>query len=89
MNVEQELVDWINRTTGTAEVELRADTSLIASGRLHSLQILELIEFAEGRFTIRLFDEDMHPDNFESVRALAQIVRRRMAAPASSIESTE
>ena len=78
MNVEQELIKWVRTTTGSTEPDLSAETSLIASGRLDSLQILELIEFAELRFDIRLIDEDMHPDNFESIGAVAELIRKRV-----------
>lgn len=78
MNIEQELIAWVRAATRSTDDDLTADTSLIASGRLDSLQILELIEFAESHFHLRLLDEDMHPDNFESIGSVAQLIRQRM-----------
>jgi acyl carrier protein len=81
MSVEEQVIEWVRAATGSTETDLSGDTSLIASGRLDSLQILELIEFAEERFEIRLIDEDMHPDNFESIGSVARLIGKRMASP--------
>ena len=56
---------------------VRPDTPLLATGLLDSLQLMSLIEFAERRFGIRLTEEDMHPNNFETVTAVTALVTRR------------
>jgi acyl carrier protein len=80
MSVEQDLLDWIARALGPGAGALTTETALISTGRLHSLQILELIEFAEGRFDVKVVQADLHSENFETVIAIARLVRRYQKA---------
>ena len=61
---------------------VRDDQSLMSSGTLDSTGILELIMFVEERFQVKIPDEDMLPENFDSVRAIANYIehRKRQAA---------
>jgi acyl carrier protein len=61
---------------------LEDDASLLASGIVDSLGVLELVNFAEQEFRIVLDNDDLLPENFESIAALARLVeRKRQAAP--------
>ena len=84
MTLEQEIISFVSRATNGDAAELTEDTSLVASGRLQSLQILELIEFVEARFSIQLATEDMRPDHFETVGAVARLVRLRVSEKTTS-----
>lgn len=75
MNVEQSLIVWVRDAVSDGGSTINPDTSLIASGLLDSIQILLMIEFAEQQFGVRLAAEDMHPDNFETVAAVAALIR--------------
>jgi acyl carrier protein len=87
VTVEREVIQWVSEATRVPLSELTSETSLIASGRLDSLRLLGLIEFAEARFGIRLLDEDMHPDNFESIGAVTRLIQKRIV-PASASQGT-
>jgi acyl carrier protein len=56
--------------------------SLMKNGTLDSTGILELIMFVEEKFQLKIPDEDMLPENFDSVRAIAEYIenRRQQAA---------
>ena len=58
------------------------DDSLMKNGTLDSTGILELIMFVEEKFKLKIPDEDMLPQNFDSVRAITEYIeaRRRQAA---------
>ncbi len=56
--------------------ELTPDSSLIDRGLLDSLGILKTVTFCEEHFGIRIPDQDVLPDNFENVRAIARLVER-------------
>jgi acyl carrier protein len=77
MNIEQEIIDWIRDTVIDPPSELNAGSSLLASGLLDSLQLISLIDFAEAKFGVHLGEEDMHPDNFETVNAIARLTRKK------------
>lgn len=56
--------------------DLGPDDSLLAKGLLDSLSILKTVTFCEEQFGIAIPDEDVLPDHFESVRAIAKLVER-------------
>lgn len=56
---------------------LRPDQSLIAGGLIDSLAVLDIVAFLEERFAIRFEPEDLTGENFDSIAAMAQLVRAR------------
>lgn len=60
-------------------VPLTAETDLIAEGLLDSLLIMDLMTFVEGRFGVRLGPQDVTPETFQSLGALAAVVDARLA----------
>ena len=54
-------------------------TSFIETGLIDSTGILELVFFIEKTFGIKVADEDMVPENLDSVRQVAAYVRRKVA----------
>jgi len=61
--------------------ELADDTSLITSGYVDSTGMLEVISFLESEFGIRIRDQEMIPENLETIaRISAFIGRKKMAA---------
>jgi acyl carrier protein len=57
--------------------ELTQDLSLLDSGIVDSLGVLDLVGFIEEQFGIEAQDEDLVPENFDSIAALTQFVRER------------
>ena len=55
---------------------LGPEDSLLAKGLLDSLSILKTVTFCEEEFGIAIPDEEVLPDHFESVRAIAKLVER-------------
>jgi acyl carrier protein len=49
----------------------------LEAGLLDSLGILDLIHFLEQDFSIHVADEELQPDNFQSLEAVADFVRRK------------
>lgn len=47
---------------------------LLSSGVVDSLGILHLVSFLESSFRVRIRDEDIVPDHFASVEAIAEFV---------------
>ena len=54
--------------------ELGDDDSLLDAQLIDSLGILELVQFLEQTFTIEVTDDDLTPENFDSIAALARFV---------------
>jgi len=54
-------------------------TSFLETGLIDSTGVLELVFFIEKTFGIKVADEDMVPENLDSVRQVASYVRRKVA----------
>jgi acyl carrier protein len=64
--------------------QLADDTSLLDSGVIDSTGVLEVIAFLEAQFGVQVADEDMLPDNLDSIakiRAFVGRMKERGAAP--------
>ena len=58
------------------------DASFLEEGIIDSMNVMELIMFVEEKFNIQVADEEIIPDNFDSVSKIAAYVQRKTAAPA-------
>ena len=71
------LMDYIkNDIMRNRNAKLSEDEDLLSSGILDSLGILQLVAFMEKTFGIRIPDEDVMFDNFQSVRAMGDYLQK-------------
>jgi acyl carrier protein len=61
--------------------EIGDDSSLIATGLVDSTGMLEVITFLESEFGVRVRDQEMVPNNLETIGRIAAFVERKRAAP--------
>lgn len=83
-DIEQTIHDFL---LSDPDLAIRAnrlsfDQSLIAGGLVDSLAVLGVVEFLESRFELRLDPEDLTGENFDSIAAMAELVRARRAPKA-------
>jgi acyl carrier protein len=50
---------------------------LLEAGIIDSLGVLDVVEFLEKSFTIKISDEELTPDNFATIRSLAAFVEKK------------
>lgn len=55
------------------------DASLLDAGIIDSTGVLELVCFLETTFGIEVADEDMLPENLDSIRAITGYVSRKLS----------
>ncbi len=55
------------------------DASFLEEGIVDSTGVLELVMFIEDTFNIEVADEEIVPDNFDSVNNLALYIQRKSA----------
>jgi acyl carrier protein len=55
---------------------LRPEDSLLQTKLLDSIDIVRIVAFCEDIFSINVPEEELLPDNFESVRLIAEMVTR-------------
>jgi acyl carrier protein len=59
--------------------ELGIREALLENGIVDSLGILDLVAFIEGTFAIAVADEDLIPDNFNSIEKISLFVESKRA----------
>jgi len=70
--------DFILERFPASRRRLRNDTDpLLESGIIDSLGVLDVVAFVESTFNITVDDEDLSPDNFQSVAQMAAYVERK------------
>ena len=75
-NVRNFIVENLMRDTGTTRLE--PTDNLIELGIIDSLGIQKLIGFLESSFSIEISDEELLPENFETVTAICSFVNGKM-----------
>jgi len=69
---------------GDRTVAFSDDDSFLECGIIDSTGVLELIAFVEEQFKIDVKDEDLIPENFDSVAKLSHYVGAKLAGTARS-----
>jgi len=64
------------------EAKFSDEDSLMELGFLDSTGVLELVSFLEKKFGIAVEDEDLVPENLDSIGNLARFVQRKLGQPA-------
>jgi acyl carrier protein len=62
---------------------LKSEDRWLESGLIDSLGILDLVHFLEEQFKVQVTDEELLPDNFQSLQAVAAFVRAKQTNSAS------
>ena len=59
------------------QIALDNDTSFLEQGIIDSTGVLELVEWLEETFAMKVDDEELIPENLDSVNRLAQFIARK------------
>jgi acyl carrier protein len=65
------------------EEKLGNDDSFMESGIIDSTGILELVRFLEATFGVKVADEDLIPDNLDSIHKIVAFLQAKLSASAS------
>jgi acyl carrier protein len=79
MSIENKIKTYIleNFLFSDNGYELPDDASFLEEGIVDSTGVLELVMFVEETFDITVEDEEIVPENFDSVSQLAIYIRRK------------
>ena len=76
--IAAEVKDYIEKNfVYDQETNFKVDESLLDSGLVDSTGILEVVSFIEETFSISIEDEEMVPDNLDSVNKIASFIVRK------------
>lgn len=73
-DVESRILSFVTTSFARGGAAIDGNTSLLDSGLIDSTGIFELVSFLESDFGIQVADEDIVPENFETVRRIATFV---------------
>ncbi|HXK61299.1 MAG TPA: acyl carrier protein [Acidobacteriota bacterium] len=79
MSVEQRIREFISNELMFHQGPdgIPSEQSLITSGILDSLALLRLIMFLQEEFNVKIEDEEVVPDNFETIRAIDAFLAKK------------
>jgi acyl carrier protein len=66
-----------NFIAGRSDVIIDPDQSLIESGIMDSTGVLELVEFLESTYEIRVEDEELVPENLETISNILKFLQTK------------
>ena len=70
------LIDFIQNSAPYLSTEVTDDTPLLDRGLLDSLLLMNLIAFLERKYGVEVPDEEIVPENFESLRSIRLLIAR-------------
>jgi acyl carrier protein len=74
-DVEQFIIRELSQGRGITAID--PGDNLLAKGIVDSHGVMELVAFLEERYGISVRDEDLTPENFESVARIDEFVARK------------
>ena len=81
MNSEQTIKNFIidNFIIDDNPDQLENDQSFLESGIIDSTGILELVSFIEEHYNIKIEDEELIPDNLDSVNNVVKFISKKLS----------
>jgi len=75
-NIEKVLLTEI--AVGLEKKSLDPDEDLLEQSIIDSLGLMKLIDFMEKTFGIKILDEQIVPENFQSLNSMVKLVEQQM-----------
>ena len=81
-DITQEIKEFVasNFLYGQGGQDLAPDTSFLENGIIDSTGVLELVAFLEENYHIKVRDNELVPDNLDSLEKVTRFVGRKQAA---------
>jgi acyl carrier protein len=73
----REIHDFLVNEIAVERESFAPDENLLAQGIVDSMAILRLVGFLESRFGIKVSEDEMVPEHFETLAALHAFVERK------------
>jgi len=84
MQLKQDIKTYLieNFYYGQDDNTLTNEISFLENGIIDSTGVLELVSFIQEKYGITVSDEEILPDNFDSINKLAGFIMNKTAIPA-------
>jgi acyl carrier protein len=86
METERELRNFVvdNFLFGQADESFSNTDSFLEKGLIDSMGIMTLVEFVRDKFAIAVEDEELIPENWDSVQRIAIFVQNKLSAESAA-----
>ncbi len=79
MEIRDQLINFFNENFMVDMVkEYSADTSLLENGIIDSTGVLELVAYIEQNYNIKIDDEEIIPENLDSLINIENFIKNKM-----------
>lgn len=80
MAVKDEIREFVLESARSKGInEVADDQSLMVSGIIDSLGIFRMVSFLEDSFRVRISDDEIVPENFQSINEIDNFVSSKLA----------
>jgi acyl carrier protein len=78
-DIQNVIIEFIrdNFIAGRSDVVIDHDLSLIEKGIMDSTGVLELVEFLESTYSIKVEDEELIPENLETISNIIKFLKTK------------
>ena len=80
MTSETTVRQFLENELGKNVADVGPDDSLLESGTLDSVGVMRLVAFLESRYGIEVQDDDLMPENFDTLAAITAFIERRVGS---------
>lgn len=67
-----------NLLFGQGDARFTDDDSLVEKGLIDSTSVLELVQLLENRYSIKVEDEDLLPENLDSINSMRRFIGTKL-----------
>ena len=60
---------------------LSSEDSLLEKGIIDSTGVLELVAFIEETYNVKIKDEELIPENLDSIKSISRFIQERLESP--------
>jgi acyl carrier protein len=91
MNIKSEIRKYIieNFLYGNDDNTLNDDVSFLESGIIDSTGVLELVSFVQETFGIKVKDDELIPNNFDSLSKLEVFIVNKQISDKTRVDATQ
>jgi len=78
MKLNEKIKNYIIEASLEDAEKIKEDTLIFDTGLLDSMGLLFLIEFLKEEFNVDVDDEELNPENFESINSIVDFVEGKV-----------
>ena len=71
------LSNYISENVIKRDQPLQADELIISSGLIDSFSLMDVVLFIEAKFGVRIEDDEINDETFDSLNQLAELIQKR------------